>query len=136
MLQAVLEGKFVDTQNVAYDYDVTNQFTWNFKELVEIKKRLRKVRRFYRASASVLLKQRSLAKWNDLKAKGRTANNKQVVQDYKLYEFYQDKEFNFSGDQVPNEKGVVVDKRLSAHDIEQQERQYKAYVTNGGRNSI
>jgi hypothetical protein len=35
-------------RNVAYDYDVTKEFTWDFRELVDIKKKKRTVRRFYR----------------------------------------------------------------------------------------
>lgn len=38
MLSAILNGAFIDVKNVAYDFDVTKEFTWDFKELVEIKK--------------------------------------------------------------------------------------------------
>src|SRR5438105_2212778 len=37
-LSAVLSNNFVDVKNVAYDFDLTKEFTWDFKELVEIKK--------------------------------------------------------------------------------------------------
>jgi len=40
--------------NVAYDYDVTKEFTWDFKELVEIKKRRTILSRFYRPNLKVL----------------------------------------------------------------------------------
>ena len=39
ILSAVLCNNFVDVKNVAYDYDITKEFTWDFKELVEIKKK-------------------------------------------------------------------------------------------------
>jgi len=41
VLDAVLETKFIDVNNVAYDYDVTQEFTWDWRELVQIKKRQR-----------------------------------------------------------------------------------------------
>lgn len=43
ILQAVLENNFIDVNNIAYDYDVTSEFTWDFRDLVEIKKRKRVV---------------------------------------------------------------------------------------------
>jgi hypothetical protein len=41
LLEAVLLNKHIDVNNVAYDYDVSNDFTWNYRELVEIKKHKR-----------------------------------------------------------------------------------------------
>lgn len=43
VLSNVLENKFIDTRNVEYDFDVTKEFTWDFRDLVEIKKRKRVV---------------------------------------------------------------------------------------------
>ena len=54
ILTAVLTNNFVDVNNVAYDYDVTKEFTWDFKELVEIKKRRTILSRFYRPNLKVL----------------------------------------------------------------------------------
>lgn len=45
VLSNVLENKFIDTRNVEYDFDVTKEFTWEFRDLVEIKKRKRVVDR-------------------------------------------------------------------------------------------
>ena len=53
-LTAIMENQFIDVKNVAYDFDVTKEFTWDFKELVEIKKRKRVVDRFYRPTMKVL----------------------------------------------------------------------------------
>jgi hypothetical protein len=50
ILTAVLNNDFIDVRNVAYDYDLTKEFTWDFKDLVEIKKRKRTYSRFYRPS--------------------------------------------------------------------------------------
>ena len=48
VLDAVLGNKFIDVNNVAYNYDVTSEFTWDFRELVEIKKRKRVVKKYWR----------------------------------------------------------------------------------------
>ena len=48
VLDAVLSNKFIDVNNVAYNYDVTSEFTWDFRELVEIKKRKRVVKKYWR----------------------------------------------------------------------------------------
>ena len=53
VLTAVLNNDFIDVRNVAYDYDVTKEFTWDFKELVEIKKRKRTFNRFYKPSVKL-----------------------------------------------------------------------------------
>jgi hypothetical protein len=43
ILGGVLKSHFIDVRNVSYDYDVNKEFTWDFKELVEIKKRKSKI---------------------------------------------------------------------------------------------
>merc|ERR1712146_655677 len=53
-LDAVLSNKFIDVKNVAYNFDVTKEFTWEFRDLVEIKKRKRFVSRLYKPTAKVL----------------------------------------------------------------------------------
>lgn len=56
MLNAILDTDFIDVNNVSYDYDVSSEFTWDYKEMVEIKKRKRVVSRFYKPNARVLLR--------------------------------------------------------------------------------
>ena len=51
IFQAVIDQEFIDVNNVAYNFDVTSEFTWKFKELVQIKKRKRVYTRFYRPTA-------------------------------------------------------------------------------------
>lgn len=85
ILQAVLENNFIDVNNVAYDYDVTSEFTWEFRDLVEIKKRKRIVSRIYKPTIAVLSKLASARNWTRTKALEMTQNNKKVVSDYKLY---------------------------------------------------
>ena len=48
ILSAVLCNSFIDVNNVAYDYDLTKEFTWDFKELVELKMKKRIVNKFYK----------------------------------------------------------------------------------------
>jgi hypothetical protein len=61
ILTAVMNNDFIDVRNVAYDYDVTREFTWDPKELVEIKKKKRVVSRFYRPTAQLFAKMQSAA---------------------------------------------------------------------------
>jgi len=48
ILDAVLKAQQIDTNNVAYSYDVTPEFTWDYREMVEIKKRKKRVDRYYK----------------------------------------------------------------------------------------
>jgi hypothetical protein len=66
----VLSNNFVDVKNVAYDYDVTKEFTWDFKDLVEIKKRKRVVNRFYRPNLKNLHGVSSARKFEENRKKG------------------------------------------------------------------
>ena len=54
ILTSIITNNFIDVRNVAYDYDLTKEFTWDFKELVELKKKKRIVNRFYRPNFSLL----------------------------------------------------------------------------------
>lgn len=56
ILGASLANHFIDVKNVAYDYDLTKEFTWDYKELVEYKKKKRIVNKFYKPTISQLLK--------------------------------------------------------------------------------
>ena len=54
ILEAVLNNNNIDVNNIAYNYDVTSDFTWEYKDLVEIKKRKRTVKRYYKPTLNVL----------------------------------------------------------------------------------
>lgn len=54
ILDAVLNNKQIDINNIAYDFDVDQKFTWDYKSLVEIKKRKRRVNRIYKPTMKVL----------------------------------------------------------------------------------
>ena len=109
----MLEGKFVDTKNVAYDYDVTANFTWDFRSLVDIKKKKRIHRRYYRPNAKTFLKQRSVGMWNTMKEAGRTVDNSKLLTNYKLYVYHEDKTINQTGAAVPNERGIKEEVRVT-----------------------
>ena len=54
ILEAVLNNNNIDVNNIAYNYDVSSEFTWEYKDLVEIKKRKRTLKRYYKPTAGVL----------------------------------------------------------------------------------
>ena len=60
----------MDVNNVAYDYDINKEFTWDYKELVEIKKRKRRVSRFYNPTFSLLSKLENVKKFERSKDLG------------------------------------------------------------------
>jgi hypothetical protein len=41
ILSAIVSNNFIDTKNLAYDYEISNDFTWDSKDLVEIKKKIK-----------------------------------------------------------------------------------------------
>ena len=62
-LDAILQNNFIDVKNIAYDFDVTSEFTWDYRELVEIKKKKRTVNRFYTPTAKNLTSQINANNW-------------------------------------------------------------------------
>jgi len=65
-----LSNSFIDVKNVAYDYDINKEFTWDFKELVEIKKRKRIVNRFYRPNIKNIMALQNARKFEHNKREG------------------------------------------------------------------
>ena len=59
VLSHMFDNKNIDTQNAQYDFDLTKEFTWDFRELVEIKKRKRFVSRTYKPTFKVLAQVKS-----------------------------------------------------------------------------
>lgn len=76
ILSAVLTNNFIDVKNVAYDYDVTKEFTWDFKDLVEIKKHKRVVNRFYRPTMKTLGSLQHSKMFEKNKKEGRVVSNR------------------------------------------------------------
>lgn len=62
-MSAVFTNNFIDVKNVAYDFDLTKEFTWDYKDLVEIKKRKRVVNRFYKPTLNILTRIRNARKF-------------------------------------------------------------------------
>lgn len=108
ILEAVLLNKVIDTNNVAFDYDVSNDFTWNPKEIVEIKKRRRRVVRYYKPTARVLLKLASAANWERQKELGIVKDKREIVPNYVLYKFNPDVYDPNPSAQLPGERGEIL----------------------------
>lgn len=53
LLDEIMDNRFIDTKNVQFDFDITKEFTWDFRELVEIKKRRRIVQKIYKPTMKV-----------------------------------------------------------------------------------
>ena len=87
VLTAVLNNDFIDVRNVAYDYDVTKEFTWDFKELVEIKKRKRIYSRFYRPTAKLFANLRSVKAFEANKAKGSLISSRSIMKPFEVFSF-------------------------------------------------
>ena len=58
----MLDNSFIDCKNQKYDFDITKEFTWDFRDLVEIKKRKRYVTKIFRPTLPQLLHKESLVK--------------------------------------------------------------------------
>lgn len=54
ILERMLDNKNIDARNSAHDFDLTKEFSWDFRELVEIKKRKRYVVRKYQPTFKLL----------------------------------------------------------------------------------
>lgn len=90
ILTAILTNNFIDVKNVAYDLDVTKEFTWDFKELVEIKKRKRIVSRFYRPTIKTLTSLISSKKFEQAKSLGMVKSNRSILRPFEVYSFNPD----------------------------------------------
>jgi hypothetical protein len=90
ILTAVLNNDFIDVRNVAYDYDLTKEFTWDFKELVEIKKRIRAVSRFYRPSLGLFAKLTSRERFEKAKERGALRSSRAVLRPFEVFSYQPD----------------------------------------------
>lgn len=87
ILTAVLNNDFIDVRNVAYDYDVTKEFTWDFKELVDIKKRKRVFSRFYRPTLAVLSKLQSARSFEKNRQRGAIATSREILKPFEVFSY-------------------------------------------------
>ena len=71
VLTNVMENKFINTRNVNYDFDLTKEFTWDFRELVEIKKKKRVVEIVHKPTLKILQRIDSSKKFDRAKSLGK-----------------------------------------------------------------
>lgn len=90
-LESIMEGKFIDTRNVDYDFTLTKEFTWDFRELVEIKKRNRVVDRVIKPTCKNLLRIDSTQRRKAAIKNGSLVTKLQPMANFKMYEFFSDK---------------------------------------------
>ena len=94
VLENVLDNRNIDTKNVEYDFDFTKEFTWDFRDLVAIKKRKRYVSRIFKPTFKVLNSVRSGQRFEKAKKNGKLAISKfNAYKGYDLYEYIPDPEF-------------------------------------------
>ena len=70
VLDNVLDNKNIDVKNVKFDFDFTKEFTWDFRDLVEIKKRKRYVSRIFKPTFKVMSQVRSAQAFEKAKKMG------------------------------------------------------------------
>lgn len=90
VLATLLDNKNIDTKNQQYDFDFTKEFTWDFRDLVEIKKRKRFVTRTYKPTMNVLSQVRSAATFQRAKKNDTLATRNQVFKGYNIYDFVEE----------------------------------------------
>jgi len=90
VLDRILDNKDIDMKNVQYEFDFTKEFTWDFRDLVEIKKRKRYVTRTYRPTFKVLGAVRSALKFEKARKAGQLVTKRKPFQGYDLYEYMPD----------------------------------------------
>jgi len=107
LLEAVLLNKQVDVNNIAYDYDVSNEFTWKFREIVEIKKQRRPVVKYHWPTAKSLLRLQNIGKFNRASQSGSIKDRTTVVKDYVLYAFNEEVYSEDTTAPLPGEFGEI-----------------------------
>lgn len=98
LLARILDNKNIDTKNVEYDFDFTKEFTWDFRDLVEIKKRKRFVSRTFKPTFKVLSQVRSAMAFKKAKQNGNLISKGEAYKGYDLYEYHPDTEFDQKDD--------------------------------------
>jgi hypothetical protein len=115
LLSSILDNRFINCRNIEYDFDISKEFTWDFKELVEIKKRKRVVNRIIKPTLTSLAKITSSRAFIAAKKRNMTVTNDKPHPNYSLYELFTDRHEE--------------DKAKTA----KVEAQYKWNLSNGGK---
>ena len=87
----MFENKFIDTRNIDYDYDLTKEFTWEFRDLVEIKKRKRVVDTVISPTVKSLTHLMSKEKRDKAIKRKALVTKRKEFENFNLYEFFPDK---------------------------------------------
>lgn len=111
----MLDKKFIDTRNSDFDFDITKEFTWEFRDLVEIKKRKRVVDRVIQPTIASFNKLISADKRKQAIKRGALVTSLKPYSNFKMYEYYQDK---FADDKEADQKAL---------------KQHELNVTNAGK---
>lgn len=90
VLDNVLNGSFIDTRNTDYDFDLSKEFTWEFRDLVEIKKRNRIVDRVMKPTIANLTKLDSGSRRAEAIKRGALVTKREAMKDFKMYEYFTD----------------------------------------------
>lgn len=91
VLSQVLENRFINARNTHYDFDITKEFTWEFKDLVEIKKRKRIVNRIVKPTLASLAKTQNARAFVRAQKLNTTIDKSKPHPNYRIYEFFEDK---------------------------------------------
>jgi hypothetical protein len=114
LLSSVLDNRFINCRNIEYDFDISKEFTWDFKELVEIKKRKRVVNRIIKPTLTSLANIANSRAFIAAKKRNMTVTKDEPHPNYNLYELFTDKH------EEDKEKTAKI------------EAQYKWNLSNGG----
>ena len=132
-------NKHIDVNNVAYDYDVSSEFTWNYREIVEIKKRKRREVKYVSPTAKTITKMASAKAWWRAKQVGATRESKEVVPNYKMYKFNEDIYIKDPDAPLPGALGEILPgdplykAPITPDMVEKQLKQNDSNVNHGGR---
>ena len=128
VLEQMLDNKDIDTKNVAYDFDFTKEFTWEFRDLVEIKKRRRYVLRTYKPTFKVLQQVKSALAFEKARKRGQLVSLRKPYQGYDLYEYFPDTD----PDQVEMAKKQTIQHDLNVNNAGKVMRKEKVNDENDG----
>lgn len=133
ILTAVLNNDFIDVRNVAYDYDVTKEFTWDFKELVELKKKKRTVSRFYRPTLRLFQKLQSAAAFTKNQRAGSLVTNRKPLRPFEVFSFQPDQYATPEEKQQLAEKAELYTQFGGSPYLKRLEQQHKQATASSGR---
>ena len=77
-------------KNVDFDFDITKEFTWDFRELVEIKKRKRVVHKIYKPTMKSVGKLRNAQAFEKARTNGQVVGTPKPFKGYEFFEYNTD----------------------------------------------